>query len=68
MYLSINNSGKIKFYIDTNMTANKIFADRYQCLPVGEGGMASVYLPMDIKLNREVAIKVMHDHMRKNLN
>ena len=48
------------------MTANKIFADRYQCLRlVGEGGMASVYLAMDIKLNREVAIKVMHDHMRE---
>ena len=48
------------------MAAKKIFADRYECLRrIGEGGMAHVYLALDKKLNREVAIKVMHEHMRE---
>ena len=48
------------------MSQNNIYGDRYKCLHhIGEGGMASVYLAIDLKLNRKVAIKIMHHHMRK---
>ena len=43
----------------------KIFGNRYECLePIGQGGMASVYLAHDQNLKRHVALKVMHEHMK----
>lgn len=37
-----------------------------ECL--GQGGMASVYLAYDTKLKRQVAIKIMHEHMQGRPN
>ena len=43
-------------YIDT------LLEDRFQIIEkIGEGGMAVVYKAMDIRLNRNVAIKIMRD-------
>lgn len=33
---------------------------------IGEGGMASVYAAVDEKLNRQVAIKILHQHLGRN--
>lgn len=39
--------------------------NRYECLhKIGEGGMASVYEARDKKLNRRVAVKILHEHMQ----
>lgn len=35
---------------------------------IGEGGMASVYLALDEKLERKVAIKIMHPHLARNVD
>ena len=43
----------------------KIYENRYECLEcIGRGGMASVFLAFDRKLQRQVALKVMHEHMQ----
>ncbi len=40
-----------------------LFNNRYQIeYKLGEGGMAMVYLGRDIRLNRRVAVKVLHSH------
>ncbi len=46
---------------------NQILGGRYRILDrIGEGGMANVYIALDQKLGRKVAIKVLHKHMAEN--
>lgn len=41
----------------------KILNNRYELeQKIGEGGMARVYRGRDLRLNRRVAIKVLHEH------
>ncbi|NLC10915.1 MAG: serine/threonine protein kinase, partial [Firmicutes bacterium] len=45
----------------------KILGGRYQIeSSLGEGGMARVFKARDLKLNRIVAVKVLHDHLTGN--
>jgi serine/threonine protein kinase len=54
---------------DTNSkdTLNQIFNNRYEIRQkLGTGGMARVYLGYDTNLGREVAIKVLHEHLAED--
>jgi eukaryotic-like serine/threonine-protein kinase len=47
----------------------KILNDRYELeQKIGEGGMARVYRGRDLRLNRQVAIKVLHSHYATDQN
>ena len=47
----------------------KILNDRYELeQKIGEGGMARVYRGRDLRLNRQVAIKVLHSHYASDTN
>lgn len=46
----------------------KILNNRYELeQKIGEGGMARVYLGRDLRLNRQVAIKTLHEHYAADL-
>ncbi len=46
---------------------NSLLNSRYQLKQlVGTGGMADVYLAYDMKLEREVAVKILHESLAKN--
>jgi serine/threonine-protein kinase len=51
------------------MTADTLFADRYRLeRRLGTGGMATVQLAMDTRLERYVAVKLLADHLAEDAN
>jgi serine/threonine-protein kinase len=51
------------------MTAETLFADRYRLeRRLGTGGMATVQLAMDTRLERYVAVKLLADHLAQDQN
>jgi len=51
------------------MTADTLFADRYRLeRRLGTGGMATVQLAMDTRLERRVAVKLLADHLAQDSN
>lgn len=47
-------------HIDDRNSLSNIFVDRYQVIsPIGKGGMSSVFLGLDPRLNRHVALKTL---------
>ena len=45
----------------------EIIDSRYQLESIlASGGMASIYIAMDLRLDRKVAVKIMHPHLAQN--
>ena len=45
----------------------QLIGNRYRIKSlIGEGGMASVYSAIDEKLERRVAVKILHEHLARN--
>jgi len=45
----------------------EIIDGRYQLTRVvGSGGMATIYAAIDLRLDRQVAVKVMHSHLAQD--
>lgn len=45
----------------------RLLGNRYRIIDrIGEGGMAYVYVAIDEKLGRKIAVKVLHDHLSSN--
>ncbi|MBU0926565.1 MAG: serine/threonine protein kinase [Spirochaetes bacterium] len=50
--------------IDASGPALPLLADRFQCVRVlGHGGLATVYLAHDLLLERDCAVKLIHEHL-----
>ena len=51
------------------MTADTLFADRYRLeRRLGVGGMATVQLALDTRLERRVAVKLLAEHLAQDSN
>src|SRR4051794_5915612 len=51
------------------MTTDQLFADRYRMeRRLGVGGMATVQLAMDTRLERHVAVKLLAEHLAEDAN
>jgi beta-lactam-binding protein with PASTA domain/serine/threonine protein kinase len=53
---------------DSSLSAvGRVLDGRYRVLShLADGGMATVYLALDLRLDREVAVKVMHDNLARD--
>jgi len=50
-----------------NEAGERVLSGRYRIIrPVASGGMAKVYLAEDLRLQRQVAIKVIHQHLAED--
>jgi len=51
----------------TNEAGERVLSGRYRIIrPVASGGMARVFLAEDLRLQRQVAIKVIHQHLAED--
>ena len=51
------------------MATDQLFADRYRLeRRLGAGGMATVQLAMDTRLQRHVAVKLLAEHLADDAN
>ena len=52
---------------DSSLLVGRVLDGRYRVLShIADGGMATVYLALDQRLDREVAVKVMHDNLARD--
>jgi serine/threonine-protein kinase len=47
--------------------SGELIDGRYQLISqIAQGGMASIYLALDTRLDRKVAVKIMHPHLAQD--